>query len=340
MKELARMAGVSRTTVDRVLNKRGRVNANTEDRIFDLARKMGYSPNLAAKSLSQKNKNYKIGCVINRGDNSFFDDVITGIQAATQELSAFSISTIITKTTKPICVQEQLDLLDELVKEEVNAIAINPLNDSAIAGKLNALIKKGIAVTAITADISDVDYLAFVGCNHEKAGRIAADFIGLITGGSANVAVIEGSPKMLGHVQRVGGFKRVIEEKYPGIKTACVLENGDDDIISYSLVSKLLDERTDIDVLFFVGAGTYGGIRAVEEKRRAEKIKIAAFDLTENNRKFLLRGLISFIICQGPYEQGYKAIKLLGDWLMSGARPASPHIHVPTELIISESLRP
>ena len=57
MKELAYMAGVSRATVDRVLNGRGRVNAETEQRIRALAEYMDYQPNIEAKSLAIRHKN-------------------------------------------------------------------------------------------------------------------------------------------------------------------------------------------------------------------------------------------------------------------------------------------
>lgn len=337
MKELAHMAGLSRTTVDRVLNMRGGVNSETEQRISELAKKMGYRPNLAAKSLSKKHKNYKIGCVINRIGNVFFEDVIAGMQAATHELSNFSISTV-TKIIKSFSIQQQLDSLDDLVKEGVNAIAITPINDTTIAKKLNDLIQKGIAVVAVTADISGVDYFAYIGCNHEKAGRIAANLIALITGETANVAIIVGSLKMLGHVQRISGFKKVIKEKFSSMKVSCILENGDDDVVSYSVVGKMLDERSDIDILFFAAGGSYGGIRAVEDRGLAGKIKIVTFDLTESTRNYLAQNIISSVICQPGYEQGYKAIKLLGDWLMSGTWPPSSHIYLKTELIVSESL--
>jgi LacI family transcriptional regulator len=247
MKELAYMAGVSRATVDRVLNKRGRVNTGTEERISALAEKMGYQPNLAAKSLAKRNKNYKIGCVINR--IGIFEDVITGIKAATKVYSTFGISTVI-KETKPFSAQRQLDLIDELTEEHINALVIAPVNDARVADKLNDLIKNGIEVVAITADIAGVNYLAFVGCNHVRAGRVAADLIALMTQGPANVALVAGSLKMLGHNQRIQGFKDVIREKYPYLKLIYVLENQDDDIISYNIVSGLLKEHRDIDVLF------------------------------------------------------------------------------------------
>ena len=59
MQELADMAGVSRATVDRALNERGRVNQKTKDRICQLAKTMGYEPDLAAKLLPARIRSFE-----------------------------------------------------------------------------------------------------------------------------------------------------------------------------------------------------------------------------------------------------------------------------------------
>ena len=54
IKEIARIAGVSRGTVDRVLNNRGGVNSDTAQRIRQIAQSTHYVPNLAGKNLAAK----------------------------------------------------------------------------------------------------------------------------------------------------------------------------------------------------------------------------------------------------------------------------------------------
>ena len=112
------MAGVSRSTGDRVLNGRGRVNAETEQRIRHLANTMGYTPNIAAKALASKHKTIKIGCIINAVGNIFFDEVAAGIAAAAEELSGFDVQ-IITRDVAKLSVAQQIGLLDQLAEEKI-----------------------------------------------------------------------------------------------------------------------------------------------------------------------------------------------------------------------------
>lgn len=335
MQELAYMAGVSRSTVDRVLNGRGRVNAETEQRIRHLAESMGYTPNIAAKALASKHKTIKIGCIINAVGNIFFDKVTAGIEAAAEELSGFEVE-LITRNVAKLSVSQQIGLLDQMAAEGVQAIAITPINDASIAEKLNTMIAQGIQVVALTADISDVDYLSYVGCNHVKSGRITANLAAMISGQSSEIAFVVGSKTLLGHKQRLSGFQDVIKERYPNMNIASIIENQDDDFISYSKVSQFLTTHPGTDMIIFAAGGSHGGIRAIQDLEY--KCKIIAFDLTEQNKQYLEQDVISCILCQEPFTQGFQAIKILGDYLLFGKIPDRNRLYTKTEIVVSEAL--
>lgn len=338
MKELARVAGVSRATVDRALNQRGRVNKETANRIQILAKSMNYEPNVAAKSLAVRHKDLKIGFIINRKGNDYFEDVLLGVNAAAKEISTFGISVNIQYASSGFEVNNQLELIDEMIKREYNAIAITPINDKQISAKLNDAIAKGIAVVAVTADIQTVDYLAYIGCNHEKAGRIAANIARLICNEKARIVVVIGSKKMLGHSKRLKGFQDNICSCSPDMTIVSIIENSDDDDVSYEMISNLLKQDSTIDFLFFATAGTVGGIRAVIDQNQQSNIKIVSFDLTAGSKYYLEQGIIEAVICQDPYNQGYSAIKVLSDYLLSNFKPKNNHIFSNASIILKESL--
>lgn len=335
MQELARMAGVSRSTVDRALNGRGRVNPQTRDRICQLAESMGYEPDLAAKTLATKSKIFKIGCVLNSNGNLFFKDVEKGILAAESELNGFNLQIII-KEVEQLSVSCQLQMIEALVEEDVQAIAITPLNDPAIARRLNALIADGIPVIALTADITDVNYLSYVGCNHMKSGKITANIAGLIAKPDANILFVLGSTTLLGHNQRLLGFQTVLEKDYGSMKIAKVIENQDDDFVSYNKVHHYLSQNPEIDLVVFAAGGSNGGIRAILDLHYS--CKIIAFDLMEHNKKYLEQGTVSCVLCQDPYAQGYQAVKILSNYLMLGKYPDSNRYYTKTEILVQNSL--
>jgi LacI family transcriptional regulator len=94
MKDIAQLAGVSRGTVDRVLNNRGSVNADTEKRIRDIAKTLKYSPNFAGKTLAVRKKKLKFGYILfgTEDSNSFFVDVVYGIKSRATELLEFGVT--------------------------------------------------------------------------------------------------------------------------------------------------------------------------------------------------------------------------------------------------------
>lgn len=335
MQELAYMAGVSRSTVDRVLNGRGRVNAETEQRIRHLADTMGYTPNIAAKALASKHKTIKIGCIINAVGNIFFDEVAAGIAAAAEELSGFDVQ-IITRDVAKLSVAQQIGLLDQLAEEGVQAIAITPINDPLIVEKLNGLISQGVQVVAVTADIADVNYLSYVGCNHIKSGRITANLAAMISGWSAEIAFVVGSKTLLGHNQRLSGFEEVLKTYYPNMHISGVIENQDDDFISYTKVSQFLTSHPDTGMVIFAAGGSHGGIRAIQDLKYS--CKIIAFDLTEQNKQYLEQNVVSCVLCQEPFTQGFQAIKILGDYLLFGKIPEKNRFYTKTEIVVREAL--
>jgi len=75
MKEIAYMCGVSRGTVDRVLNKRGSVNPQTAEKILEIAQALDYKPNRAGLVLAAQKKNLKLGVILFGEGNPFFDEV-------------------------------------------------------------------------------------------------------------------------------------------------------------------------------------------------------------------------------------------------------------------------
>ena len=86
IKEIAAMCGVSRGTVDRVLNHRGRVKPETEQAVRAALEQAGYTKNIAGRALTVRRLAPRIGVVLCCLGNPFFDEVLKGISQAEEEL--------------------------------------------------------------------------------------------------------------------------------------------------------------------------------------------------------------------------------------------------------------
>ena len=110
IKEIAEKAGVSRGTVDRALNNRGRVNPEVAERIFEIAREMNYQPKRKKKVYNQ-GKKIRIGVITQLAKSSFVKTIHAGIDKAEQELEEFGVE-IIRKQIDGVSEDAQLEALE------------------------------------------------------------------------------------------------------------------------------------------------------------------------------------------------------------------------------------
>lgn len=310
IKQIAKLAGVSRGTVDRVLNNRGLVSEKTEARVKEIAKALNYTPNKAGKSLAIKRKNLKIGFILFSSKNPFFKDVIKGIKNKEVELKEYGMNVEI-RYSEFDDYLDQIKTIDDLVKSGINGLAITPINHEAVKEKLLELKEKNILVVTVNTDINDSGRIAYVGSNYYMSGRTAGNLMGLLTKGDAKVGIVTGSDRILCHAERVLGFKRSIEEDYPGIQVICTVKNHDDDIESFEATKRMLTEHPEINALYLSVAGVYGACKAVISMGLGGKITIISYDAVPSTKQLVKEGIIAATIDQQPQKQGELPLEIL-----------------------------
>ena len=153
IQQIAEQAGVSRGTVDRALNHRGRINPEVAERICRLADEMGYVQKERKHSRTAKDERLKIGVVTQLARSSFMQEVNRGIEKAAVELKEKGIQLIL-KEGLSVDEEEQLQAIEELEQEGIRGLAVMPVDSEAVREKLNALIEeKNIPVVTFNSDI-------------------------------------------------------------------------------------------------------------------------------------------------------------------------------------------
>ena len=126
IKQISELCGVSRGTVDRVLNNRGKVRPETEQKVREVADRLGYTPNMAGKALAARKRDLVIGVALVAKGNAFFDDVLSGIRQAGRELADYGVRVSV-HTMKGYDVSQQCRMIRE-VGRGVHALIVNPIN--------------------------------------------------------------------------------------------------------------------------------------------------------------------------------------------------------------------
>lgn len=336
IKEIAELAGVSRGTVDRVLNHRGFVNADTEKKVLEIANLLNYQPNKAGMALAAQKKKYMIGVLLFGEENPFFDEVTAGLDAKLEELSIYGCTVI--RKRIPFDLKTQLDAIDALKEEGIHGLILSPYNAPEIQLKIDELWENGIPCVTINTDIPHSKRIAYVGSDYHKCGRIAANLLQLMTNQAVKVGIITGSHNILCHEERIIGFSDYIADHHLPIEIIKIHENDDDDYKSYEAVSTLLAAHPDINALYFTAAGVYGGCRAIINAARKVPPVVITFDAVPTTKNMLKNGIVTATICQHPEEQGARSLALLVDYLLTGKLPEQSVIHMDLEIKIKESL--
>lgn len=336
IKEIAALSGVSRGTVDRVLNNRGSVNPNTAEKIREIAKALDYRPNKAGLVLAASKKRLKLGVIIFSAENPFFSDVLNGINDKSEELAEYNCSVLIKQI--PINTEAQLKAIDELVSAEVNGIALAPCNDNRIRIRINELVEQGIPVVTLNTDIENSKRIAYVGSHYTKSGATAAGLLRLMTSEDVSVGILTGSSDILCHTERIAGFSSTLVPYKDRIHIVSIIETHDDEIESYEKTTKLLKEHPEINALYFAAGGVYGGCRAVSSLGLAHKLKIIAYDKSDTTEDFLRNGILSAVICQQPHTQGRKPLDILFSYLTTGELPEQEYNYTAVDIRISENI--
>ena len=337
IKDIADAAGVSRGTVDRVLNNRGGVKPELEHRIRELIRELDYRPNRAGKVLAALKKPMKIGCLLPGVGNPFFDSIIRGFRQAERELSDFGISLEIT-LVKGFDPDVHAWALKELAGKNISALCAATVDVPQVREAVNTVIASGIPVAAVNSDLSGTGRLFYVGCNYPESGRTAAGIFHLARRGGMEVLVVTGSLNMQGHSQRIRAFREELAALADDCRVARIIEAGDDAEVAYRKTRAALAADQGINGVYITSGGTDGACRAVCEAGLAGKIPVVCFDDVPATRRFLREGVVTATICQEPFQQGYRSVRMLFDYLMNGRAPDESFNYTNTVIKIRQNL--
>ena len=336
IKEIAAIAGVSRGTVDRVLNNRGSVNPDTARKINEVAKALDYRPNKAGLVLAAQKKKLKLGVILFSTNNPFFADVLKGIEEKADDLESYNCTVVVKQI--PISADAQLNAIDELVAEEASGIALAPCNDDRVRIRINELHEKGIPTVTLNTDIENSKRIAYVGSHYRKSGATAAGLLKLMTGHETQIGIITGSSDILCHTERIAGFMDTLKPYEPQMHIVSIIETHDDEIESYEQTLNLLRTHPEINALFFAAGGVYGGCRAISALGLSGKLRVIAYDKADTTEHFLREGVLSAVICQQPRVQGKEPLDLLFTYLTSGELPKNEYNYTAVDIRILENV--
>ena len=336
IKEIAKMAGVSRGTVDRVVNGRPGVNPETEKRIRTLMEDMGFRPNAAGQMLAARKRKLRLAFLIVHGpEHVFFLDILHAARDKAAELRELGVTVdfyLIRRFDRAYLER----VLHEVEASEPDGVAALPLRIKPFLEFMERLNARKTPTVFFNIDEDFADHLCYVGCDYVQSGRVAAGLCALCTGEEGEVGVVTcDGPNSPSFTARMGGFTQELHDRHPGVTLADggipAVFRGD----NYDPQDELLERNPQMTALYIVNLGDFNICRAARKAAEGRDLAIITNDLIPAQREMLRDGIISATVSQQPDVQGALPLQILYDLLVFGTAPQRKRyftqldIHIP-----------
>ncbi|MDR3495700.1 MAG: LacI family DNA-binding transcriptional regulator [Ancalomicrobiaceae bacterium] len=309
LKDVAREAGVSTATVDRVLHGRPGVRDATVRRVKDTIERLGFQPHAAAAELA-RGRRQRFCFVMPKTLNLFMADIVAQLSTIRSYLAARRALIDVIETD--VFDAEALASTLEDFGPRYDGIAVVALDHPRVRVAIDELVEAGTVVVTLVSDVPSSRRAHYVGVDNIAAGRTAGTLIGRFLGNrTGKVAVIAGSLLLRDHAERLFGVQQVISSEYSGLTLLAPVEGRDDDAHNSALVNRLLTEYPDLVAIYNIGAGTTGIGNALIEAGRARDVVFIGHDVTPQTRRFLMVGVMDAVLSQSPGHEARSAARVL-----------------------------
>ncbi len=307
--DVAREAGVSLATADRVVNRRPNVRDRTAARVNEVIMKLGYRPDPAAARLS-RDRSFRFLFLLPEGDNTFMNHLTDQVTVTADWLVAQRtfIDTRFVDVFDPDVIGREL----EGVTSMYDGVAVVAVDHPRVRAAIDDLVARGTAVVTLVSDVPGSRRHHYVGIDNPAAGRTAGSLMGRFTGGrKGKIGVVAGSLALRDHAERYFGFNEVLARDHPNLTVMAPVEGRDDPGMTRVVTGRLLLDHPDLVGIYSVGAGNRGIVEAIEGAGLSSKVVWIAHELTVFTRRFLLHGILDAVIAQNPGHEARSAGRIL-----------------------------
>lgn len=320
IKDIAQKANVSIGTVDRVIHNRGEVSKTTRDRILQIIEELEYQPNLLASTLASK-KSYSFALLIPEpfSEEAYWNKPMVGVRKAFQEIHQYGVNISIHLFKQADSKTFQTEA-EHILRSNPEGVVLAPFFSRESKEFVAELKKRQIPYVLIDSNLKDSEKLSYIGQDSYQSGTLAARLLDYSIPENASILILHFAKEMdnLNHLaQREKGFYEYFSKKHPeSQRNLTTLEIADPtEIDSQEKIKSVLLTNPGIRGIFVTNSQVYYLGRLLEGSH-INGIRVIGHDLITENIHFLKNGIVDFLICQRPEEQGYKAIITLFEHLV------------------------
>lgn len=337
VKEIARRANVSIATVDRVLHNRSGVSPKTKKKIEAIIKELNYQPNILASRLAS-GKVFHIAVLIPRGSErtDFWDAPLKGIERAQEEIRQYGV----TVDTFLFDLHDRgsfRQAVDDMRGKEYDGILLAPSFVDEVRSFLDQCKERSLPFVFIDSNIENEPSLSYIGPPLFQSGFLGARLcaFGLHTSRKVMAVNITKQPESYNYSEINKGFKDYfLKNQIAGEMLQINIDQTDYDSVALQL-KKALINHPDLESIFVTNSRVFLVAKFLESEGLSH-LHLVGYDFVAQNQEFLKKGVINFLICHKPEEQGYKGLMNLYHHL-SLKLPVDKVYYMPIDIVTKEN---
>ncbi len=308
--DIAREAGVSLATVDRVLNARPRVREQSVKAVQTAVEKLGYVRDVSAANLA-KRREYRFAFVIPDNKSQFVETIRNALAEASRAPGPdrIIVETILAPADDPNATAR---LLVQLASAQFQGVAIMCPESPQVRDAVTRLKQAGLVVVTMISDLPSSARDQFVGVDNVAAGRTAGALMGrFLNKAQGKVLVISGSLASRDNIERRFGFDSILAQKFPTIEVLPTIESRNDNHRLISIVRQMVTTHRDIIGIYALGNGNAAILDVLRATDTIRNATVIMHELTPVTRAALETGEVDVVIMQNVGHIVRSSIRIL-----------------------------
>jgi len=216
----------------------------------------------------------------------------------------------------------QVQIVDSMIARQVDGLAVAAQDRTTLNASLDRAAAAHLPVTVFDSGVDSTNYMTYIATNNFQGGQMAARKLAWLLNGRGKIAMLMHAPGSKSTLDREAGFEDALQKEFPGIRIVARQFSMSDRAKAMAAAENFVTAQPDLDGMFASAEpGSVGAALALKSRGLAGKVKLVAFDASDELVQDLKDGSIDALVAQDPFRMGYEAVKTLVDKLHGGNPP-------------------
>lgn len=335
--DLAKAAGVSVSTVNRVINQGPSVRQPTRERVLRAAEDIGfYGLGTIEHSVRSGRETHRLGILLQQGGRAFYSNLGIALEAAARNQSDCTVKLTLEylDDLSPDNVAKRLIAMGETCESVALVAAQHPM----VADAIDTVMAKGVPVAGLIAPLSARGNVGFVGLDNWKVGRTAAWAFDKIVKVPGEIGILVGNHRYRNQEMNESGFRSYFREhnsEFTLLEPQATYESA---AAAREHVEKMLTAHPDLCGLFISGGGITGALAALRDLPRRKDFVAVGYELFDTTRTALIDGTLTMVISHPRETFAREAIAAMIRAKKAGPEGGAQRVALGFEIYTSENV--